>query len=70
MKNEIELKIRVQAKKIVIKELEKNGLDFTELEESDFEMLVDKRVCILEKDVKSLGFAAAISLAITAVTGI
>jgi len=70
MKNKLELEIRTRANDIVVKELEEMGIDFAGVEKSDLDMLVDKRVRILEKDIEKFGWVAAISAAITVVTGI
>lgn len=69
MKEQIDKRVADVAKRIVVAKLEKQGINYKDLDESDYDFLVGERIKILTKDVKSIGITAAISAAITLVTG-
>ena len=69
-KDSFNSEIQKIAYKNIIRKLEKQGIDYTELSPYDFEELVEAEVMILESDSKKVGLGIGIGVAITMLTGI
>ena len=61
--------IQKLAENNIIRKLEKQGIDYTELSPYDFEELVEDEAKILESDSKKVGVGIGIGLAISLLTG-
>lgn len=69
MLNKIDTEIRETAEKSVIQELTIQEIDYRTLLDDDFSELVENRINKIKINVKKVGLTAAITLALTAVTG-
>jgi len=69
MLKKLDFEIDVLAEKIAIKKLNEQGIDYRDLSSTDFNDLVNTRKKILQKDVKNVGVAAAVTLGLTILTG-
>ena len=58
------------AKSNIIKKLEKQGIDYQQLEQNDFDSLVDSEIEILKSDSKKVGLGVGLGIALTLLTGI
>jgi len=58
------------ARKNIIEKLNKQGIDYKELSDSDFDALVASEIEILKSDSKKVGAGIGIGLLISALTGI
>jgi len=62
--------IEKTAHKVAIKKLKKQGIDYQDLEEDDFQGIINTQKEILLQDVKKVGQAAAISAALGMIIGV
>lgn len=62
--------VQKYARKNIIKKLEDQGIDYHQLEDTDFNGLVADEIEILKSDTKKVGSGIAIGLAISLLTGI
>ena len=62
--------VEQHAKRNIIKKLEKQGIDYKVLADTDFDDLVVSEIDILESDTKKVGVGIGIGLVISALTGI
>lgn len=65
-KNEVEK----YAKRNIISKLEKQGIDYQQLDDEEFEELVADEIEILKSDSKKVGVAIGVGILISLVTGI
>jgi hypothetical protein len=70
IKKDFESEVRKYAKNNIIKKLQKQGIDYNQLEESAFNDLVNDEIEILKSDSKKVGVGIGIGLAISLLTGI
>lgn len=70
LKENFEEEIKKFARKNIINKLEKQGIDYKQLNESDLNGLIADEMEILKSDSKKVGSGIAIGLLISAVTGI
>jgi len=69
-KKSFEIEIQKYAKKNIIKKLEKQGIDYEQLEDSDFNDLIADEIKILKSDSKKVGAGIGIGILFSLVTGI
>ncbi|MEA3314823.1 MAG: hypothetical protein U9Q30_03055 [Campylobacterota bacterium] len=69
LNNSLDYEIDELAKKIAIKKLSEQGIDYKLLKNSEFNELIKARKEILKKDVKQVGATAAVTIALTILTG-
>lgn len=69
-KENFEYEVKKYAEENVIKKLEKQGLDYIELDNDSFNDLVVDEIEILKSDSKKVGTGIVVGLVISAVTGI
>lgn len=69
MLNEIDSEIAAVARKLAIQKLKDQDVDYRDLADADFDDIVKNRVDILTLDVKQMGLATALAMALTVLTG-
>ena len=69
-KENIDEELEKYATRNIIKKLEKQGVDYQELDDSDFDELVADEIKILKHDSKKIGTGIGIGLLISTITGI
>jgi len=69
-KKNFNLEVRKYATKNIIKKLEEQGIDYTQLQDEDFNSLVADEIEILKADSKKVGAGIGIGILISLVTGI
>ncbi len=69
-KENFETEVEKYAKRNIISKLEKQGIDYLQLDESDFNSLVADEIEILKSDSKKVGLGVGIGILISLVTGI
>jgi predicted transcriptional regulator len=69
-KENFETEVDKYAKKNIISKLEKQGIDYLQLDEKDFDSLVADEIEILKSDSKKVGVGIGIGILISLVTGI
>lgn len=69
-KKNFEEEVKKYARNNIIKKLEKQGLDYKQLEDSAFEDLVADEIEILKSDSKKVGAGIGIGILLSLVTGI
>ena len=69
-KKNFELEVKKFATRNIIKKLEKQGIDYRQLEDSAFKDLVADEIEILKTDSKKVGAGIGIGILISLVTGI
>ncbi len=69
-KENFETEVEKYAKRNIISKLEKQGIDYLQLDESDFNSLVADEIEILKSDSKKVGLGIGIGILISLVTGI
>ena len=69
-KENFETEVEKYAKSNIISKLEKQGIDYLQLDESDFNSLVADEIEILKSDSKKVGLGIGIGILISLVTGI
>ncbi len=69
-KENFETEVEKYAKRNIISKLEKQGIDYLQLDESDFNSLVADEIEILKSDSKKVGLGLGIGILISLVTGI
>ena len=70
VKENFETEVEKYAKRNIISKLEKQGIDYLQLDESDFNSLVADEIEILKSDSKKVGLGIGIGILISLVTGI
>ena len=70
MKKSFETEVNKYATSNIIKKLEEQGIDYRELEDSDFNNLVADEIEILKTDSKKVGVGVGIGILFSLVTGI
>ena len=69
-KENFETEVEKYAKSNIISKLEKQGIDYLQLDESDFNSLVADEIEILKSDSKKVSLGIGIGILISLVTGI
>ena len=69
-KENFEIEVNKFAKKNIIAKLEKQGIDYTQIDDSDFDSLLAAEIEILKSDSKKVGMGIGIGILISLVTGI
>ena len=69
-KKSFEIEVQKYATKNIIKKLEKQGIDYEQLEDSDFNNLIADEIKILKSDSKKVGAGIGIGILFSLVTGI
>ena len=69
-KKSFDLEVRKFAKNNIIAKLEKQGIDYQQLDDKDFESLISDEIEILKSDSKKVGAGIGIGILISLVTGI
>lgn len=69
-KKNFEEEVKKYARNNIIKKLEKQGLDYKQLEDSAFDDLVTDEIEILKSDSKKVGAGIGIGILLSLVTGI
>lgn len=69
-KENFETEVEKYAKRNIISKLEKQGIDYLQLDESDFNSLVADEIEILKSDSKKVSLGIGIGILISLVTGI
>ena len=69
-KENFETEVEKYAKRNIISKLEKQGIDYLQLDELDFNSLVTDEIEILKSDSKKVGLGVGIGILISLVTGI
>jgi hypothetical protein len=69
-KKNFEIEVNKFATKNIIKKLEEQGIDYTELEDSAFNDLLADEIEILKRDSKKVGVGIGIGILFSLVTGI
>ena len=69
-KENFEFEVRKFAKNNIISKLEKQGIDYQQLDEKDFESLISDEIEILKSDSKKVGAGVGIGILISLMTGI
>ena len=69
-KENFETEVEKYAKRNIISKLEKQGIDYLQLDELDFNSLVTDEIEILKSDSKKVGLGIGIGILISLVTGI
>ena len=69
-KENFETEVEKYAKRNIISKLEKQGIDYLQLDEKDFDSLVADEIEILKSDSKKVGLGIGIGILISLVTGI
>lgn len=69
-KNNLLDEIEILARKSIIEKLHKEGINYQELKEHEFEALVADEKEILKSDSKKVGLGVGIGIAISLLTGI
>lgn len=69
-KKSFEIEVAKYAKKNIISKLQKQGIDYQQLENSAFNDLVADEIKILKTDSKKVGVGIGIGILISLVTGI
>jgi methionine synthase II (cobalamin-independent) len=70
VKENFETEVEKYAKRNIISKLEKQGIDYLQLDELDFNSLVTDEIEILKSDSKKVGLGVGIGILISLVTGI
>ena len=70
VKENFETEVEKYAKRNIISKLEKQGIDYLQLDELDFNSLVADEIEILKSDSKKVGLGVGIGILISLVTGI
>lgn len=70
IKESVDSEVKKYARSNIITKLEKQGINYIELQESDFDALVEDEIEILKSDTKKVGTGIGIGLLISLVTGI
>ena len=70
VKDEFLSEVEKVARKNIIRKLQKQGIDYTQLEENDFQDLIRDEIEILKSDSKKVGAGIGIGIAISLLTGI
>ncbi len=70
VKENFETEVEKYAKRNIISKLEKQGIDYLQLDELDFNSLVTDEIEILKSDSKKVGLGIGIGILISLVTGI
>ncbi|MBC8495678.1 hypothetical protein H8D36_05995 [archaeon] len=70
IKESVDSEVKKYARSNIITKLEKQGINYKELPESDFDALVEDEIEILKSDTKKVGTGIGIGLLISLVTGI
>jgi len=70
LKNNLDTEINKYARKNIIAKLQKQGIDYKQLADSDFEELLADEIEILKSDSKKVGAGIGIGILISLVTGI
>ena len=70
IKESVDSEVKKYARSNIITKLEKQGINYKELQESDFDALVEDEIEILKSDTKKVGTGIGIGLLISLVTGI
>jgi len=70
LKKNFEEEVKKYARNNIIKKLEKQGLDYKQLEDSAFDDLVTDEIEILKSDSKKVGAGIGIGILLSLVTGI
>ena len=69
-KENLEIEVNKFAKKNIIAKLEKQGIDYTQIDDSDFDSLLAAEIEILKSDSKKVGVGIGIGIVISLLTGI
>ena len=69
-KKNFEIEVRKFAIKNVIKKLQKHEIDYKQLDEKEFNSLIDDEIEILKRDSKKVGAGIGIGILISMITGI
>jgi len=69
-KENIELEVQKYARKNIINKLEKQGINYMQLENLEFDSLVTDEIEILKRDTKKVGTGIGIGILLSLVTGI
>ena len=70
IKNNLDTEVNKYARKNIIAKLQKQGIDYKQLADSDFNELVADEIEILKSDSKKVGAGIGIGILISLVTGI
>lgn len=70
IKNNLDTEVNKYARKNIIAKLQKQGVDYKQLADSDFDELVADEIEILKSDSKKVGAGVGIGILISLVTGI
>ena len=70
LKNNLDTEVNKYARKNIIAKLQKQGIDYKQLADSDFEELLADEIEILKSDSKKVGAGIGIGILISLVTGI
>jgi len=69
-KKNFNIEVKKYATKNIIKKLKEQGIDYTQLQDEDFNSLVADEIEILKADSKKVGAGIGIGILISLVTGI
>jgi len=70
LKNNLDTEVNKYTRKNIIAKLQKQGIDYKQLADSDFEELLADEIEILKSDSKKVGAGIGIGILISLVTGI
>lgn len=69
-KNNFDIEVNKYAVKNIIKKLKEQGIDYRQLDDTEFNDLVTDEIKILESDSKKVGAGIGIGILISVMTGI